>query len=165
MAASASSLATADAVDAVRADGRVLARCWRSCTATVSAREAQSERTGRSAETRQLCTPWLNYPAQEESPAFLASEIERFVTPVVGSYFPIWLQRTVRYEVSQEYAPRSLDVVRAEAAEAALRKLSLAVGDDQIVDKWVDYCMIVDETLTATATAETIVDIAAYSPS
>ena len=34
----------------------------------------------------------------------------------------------------------------------------------EIIDKWVDYCMIEDDTLAATATAEWLMDIAGQAP-
>ena len=148
----------------IRAEGRVLARCWHSSEATVSTRVTNSERTGRSSEIVSVCAPWFSLVVRGEAPAYLASETERAVTPVVGAYFPLWLQRDVLHELALAYAERDRAEVEQEAAEAAKRKLALAIGSDQIVDKWVDYCMIERNTLTARATAEIIVDIAAYAP-
>ena len=58
-----------------------------------------------------------------------------------------------------EAAPRNVNQVRKEACEAALNQLKTALFGDEIIDKWVDYCMIEDDTLAATATAERLVDI------
>ena len=58
-----------------------------------------------------------------------------------------------------EYVPRNEQEVREEAAQAALKQLKTALFGDEIIDKWVDYCMIEGDTLAATATAERLMDI------
>ena len=146
----------------VRAKGRVMARRWISRSVTVPAVDVVSTRTGRAAQQRRLCCPWYEQPARV--PAFLAWETEATLQPIVGAFFPAWLRQETLHEVALEYAPRSLDAVKAEAAQAALRLLAKALRSDEIVDKWVDYCMIKSDSLTATATAELRMNIAASSP-
>ena len=43
-------------------------------------------------------------------------------------------------------------------------KKCLSAYGYEIIDKWVDYCMIEDDTLAATATAEWLMDIAGPAP-
>ncbi len=148
----------------VAAQGIVKARCWTARQVSLPLFETHSAPTGRSAEIQQLCTPWLSYPSQPATPSYLACDVEVTLLPVVGSFFPVWLRREVRQEVALEYAPRLEAQVRQEAATAALRKLSEALAGDEIVDKWVDYCMIEGGNLQATATAEWISDLAAAPP-
>ena len=55
---------------------------------------------------------------------------------------------------------RDLDEAKAEAGLAALRALARRVGYGEVfVDKWVDYCMIEDEILEASAVGERRIDI------
>ena len=55
---------------------------------------------------------------------------------------------------------RDLDEAKAEAGLAALRALARRVGYSEVfVDKWVDYCMIEDEILEASAVGERRIDI------
>ena len=54
--------------------------------------------------------------------------------------------------------------VRTEAGQAALDRLKTLLYGYEIIDKWVDYCMIEDDTLAATATAEWLMDIAGQAP-
>ena len=83
---------------------------------------------------------------------------------MVGCFFPVWRRATVLREVSLEYVRRPEGEVRAEAGQAALDRLKTLLYGYEIIDKWVDYCMIEDDTLAATATAEWLMDIAGQAP-
>ncbi len=148
----------------VHADGVVKARCWAAKTVAVPTREVQSNPTGRSQAHQQLCSPFASFPAQPEKPAFLAYDTAVSITPLVGSFFPCWVKKTEFLEVAMEYSPRNLDEVKKEAAAAATEKLSALLWGDEIIDKWVDYCMIEGDLLAATATAEWIADIGSPAP-
>lgn len=148
----------------VAARGAVIARCWLEHTVEMSLLEIQSEETGREAAVQQIVTPWFSLPAAPETPDFLASNAYITQTPVVGCFFPVWRKTTVLREVSLEYARRPEAEVRAEAGDAALGRLKTLLYGYEIIDKWVDYCMIEDDTLAATATAEWLMDIAGQAP-
>lgn len=148
----------------VAARGAVIARCWLEHTVEMSLLEIQSEETGREAAVQQIVTPWFSLPAAPETPDFLASNAYITQTPVVGCFFPVWRKTTVLREVSLEYARRPEAEVRAEAGDAALGRLKTLLYGYEIIDKWVDYCMIEDDTLAATATAEWLMDIAGPAP-
>lgn len=152
------------AVVPVAARGAVIARCWLEHTVEMSMLEMGSEETGREATVCQISTPWFSLPAAPETPNFLASNAYITLTPVVGCFFPVWLKTTVLREVSLEYARRPEAEVRAEAGDAALERLKTLLYGYEIIDKWVDYCMIEDDTLAATATAEWLMDIAGDAP-
>ena len=126
--------------------------------------EIHSEETGREAAVQQIVTPWFSLPAEPETPDFLASNAYITQTPVAGCFFPVWRKTTVLREVSLEYARRPEAEVRAEAGDAALERLKTLLYGYEIIDKWVDYCMIEDDTLAATATAEWLMDIAGPAP-
>lgn len=143
----------------VRADGAVRARVWESAEAGVSLYAVQSSPTGREQAQWRVCTPWFCWPTEAETPEYLAFDRDVAVTPVVGSFFPVWLERTTDAEVALERRARSVNAAKAEAAQAALRLLSQKLGSNQIIDKWVDYCMIEGGRISAIVTAELDADI------
>ena len=143
----------------VQAEGVVMARCWESHTVHMPLWEIHSEETGRSDGAGQICTPWFCWPPAPDSPPFLAYNTCVQEYPVGGAFFPVTWQRIIRREVSMEYAPRKEADVRAEAAQAALKYLKTKHFGDEIIDKWVDYCMIEGDTLALTATVEWLMDI------
>ena len=143
----------------VNAQGVIMARCWRSQTVSVPLREVYSASTGRITEHQQICTPWLSVPAALETPSYLAYDTEITRLPLVGCFFPCWIQKTVFYEVALEFNQRNAEEVQAEAGTAATQKLLDTLRGNEIVDKWVDYCMIENDLMIATATAEWVMDI------
>lgn len=147
----------------VHADGVIMARCWQSCTASIPLYDVRSTETGRETILTRIHTPWFDWPAAAETPDYLASNTYLTHTPVVGAFFPVLLETITCREVSMEYVPRDVQQVQKEAAEAALKLLKNALFGDEIIDKWVDYCMIEDDTLAATVTAERLVDIGEFS--
>jgi len=141
----------------VAAEGVVNARCWQSCTVHTPLYEIASEETGRQTVLTRIVTPVWQQPVQTAD--YLACNTYMEEIPVGGSFFPIVLQRITQCEVSMHYIPRDLENVRREAAEAALKRLKLRLFGYEIIDKWVDYCMIEGESLAATATGEWLMDI------
>ena len=152
------------AVTPVAARGVVTARCWQSHTVRMPLDEVVSEETGRTCVLSQIVTPWFSLPTEPEGPQYLASNLAITLTPVGGCFFPVWRKTTVFSEVSLSYRRRPEAQVRAEAAEAALERLKTMLYGYEIIDKWVDYCMIGDDTVAATATAEWLMDIAGDGP-
>ncbi len=148
----------------VAAQGVVMARCWTRVQVALPIREVKSQATGRAASHQQLCTPLFSYPAELEKPDYLAYDTTISLVPVVGSFFPCWVQKTEFLEVEMEYTARNTEDVKKEAAKAALEKLTDALRAHQIIDKWVDYCMIEGDLLAATATAEWTADIGSRPP-
>lgn len=148
----------------VQARGVVTARCWRSHTVQMPLWDIESEETGRELTRRQICTPWFSVPADLESPEFLAYNTYVRLAPVVGSFFPVYQKEVTQREVSMRYIPREEAQVREEAGNAALQRLKTALYGYEIIDKWVDYCMIEGDTLAATATAEWLMDIGGEPP-
>lgn len=148
----------------VHASGVVMARCWKSLTVQMPLYEIQSEETGHEITRTQLSTPWLSWPESLDSPEFLAYNTYVSTVPVVGSFFPVLRKTITQREVSMHYAPRAVEEVRREAETAALQRLKSALYGYEIIDKWVDYCMIEGDALAATATAEWLMDIGGSSP-
>lgn len=148
----------------VQARGEVIARCWRTARVSLPLREVISRETGAAATGSQLCTPWFAWPAEAEAPDYLAYNTYLTVRPVVGAFFPCFQKAWEWREVAMEYAPRDPGAVEQEAAQAAYKKLEKALKGYEIIDKWVDYCMIEDDTLAASATAEWLMDIGETAP-
>jgi len=148
---------------AVQAQGVVMARCWESYTVSMPCYEIISEETGRESVVSRIRTPWGSWPQALEEPGFLASNTYVEEMPVVGCFFPVVFERVIRREVSMEYQPRNLEQVRSEASQAALKYLKTKHFGDEIIDKWVDYCMIEDGSLAAAATVEWLMDIGGTS--
>lgn len=149
---------------AVRAEGVVMARCWRSHTVHMPLYEVQSTETGRETVRVTLQTPWVSWPQALDAPPYLACNTYYEDVPVAGCFFPVWQRRVLQREVAMEYRPRDEAQVRTEAADAAFEKLKTALRGYEIVDKWVEYCMIEGDTLAATATAEWLMDIGGQAP-
>ena len=143
----------------VAARGVVRARCWQSHRVAMPLYETLSGETGRETTSFRLCTPWLCWPGQRQEAPYLASNTYLSQTPVGGCFFPLWQEKVTRREVWLEYAPRDEQQVRKEAGQAALKALENGLYGYELIDKWVDYCMIEDNTLVATATAEWLMDI------
>ena len=147
----------------VHANGVVLARCWESFSVRLPMYEFLSSETGAETAVTSLCTPWFSIPLWGEEPAYLTSN--RYITqiPIGGVFFPLYYQTTLFREVSLVKSLRDERQVRAEAAQAALKKLKMALFDHDIIDKWVDYCMIEDDILALSVSAEKLVDIGVFS--
>lgn len=148
----------------VAARGEVLARCWQSQRVSLPRYEILSGETGRQTVQTRLCTPLLAYPQQTESPPYLAWNTYVEKQPVGGCFFPLWLETITQKEIWQQYALRDEETVGREARQAALEKLAEALAAYEIIDKWVDYCMIEGDTITASATAEWVMEIGGPEP-
>ncbi|MBR6570103.1 MAG: sporulation protein YqfD [Clostridia bacterium] len=147
----------------VHAQGVINARTWHSETVHMPLYELQSAETGREQAVYSLHTPWFTLPPAPEKPAYLASNLYLTDTPLGGVFFPLFSRTAVYREVSLSYVPRDVQKVRKEAEDAAFKRLKTALFDDEIIDKWVDYCMIEDDILAVTVTAERLVDIGVFS--
>ncbi len=143
----------------VHASGVVMARCWQSHTVTMPLLEVLSQESGRETCQTRVWTPWYAYPAQVEAPAYLAYNLYQTQLPVVGCFFPVVFEKRVFREVQMEYEPADAQTVRAQAEEAAFEQLKKQLYGYEIIDKWAESCMIEENTLAVTATAEWLMDI------
>lgn len=150
--------------ESVHAFGEVIARCWHTETVRMPLYEVHSWETGRETVQARLHTPWLSLPAEWETPDFLAYNAYLEAVPIAGAFFPVTLQRMRYRECAMEYVPRDEDEVRSEALEAASKRLKSELQGDEIIDKWADYCMIEDEILAVSVTAEWLMDIGGAAP-
>ena len=148
----------------VAARGEVLARCWQSQRVSLPRYEILSGETGRQTVQTRLCTPLFAYPRQAEAAPYLAWNTYVEKQPVGGCFFPIWQETITQKEIWQQYALRDEETVCREARQAALEKLAETLAAYEIIDKWVDYCMIEGDTITASATAEWVMQIGGPEP-
>lgn len=143
----------------VMARGKVMARVWDSAVIRLSAVETQTTCTGRVQEVLTVRCPWFDLWAMASS-GFEKQDVRVAEIPLGGVFFPLTAHWETRMEAETAMQPREEGQLRAEAAVAALRKLREKIGiHDDLVDKWVDYCMIEDEVLEAVATGERLMDI------
>lgn len=149
----------AETVRPVSARGTVMARVWDGATVRVSLREKQTEYTGKKLLRQTVRSPWFDLWGMEED-TFAQADIHAEELPLGGLFFPLWVRREECLEARITTQMRDLDEAKAEAGLAALRALARHVGYGEVfVDKWVDYCMIEDEILEASAVGERRIDI------
>ena len=143
-----------ESVNAVQARGSVTARCWRTVRVRVPLEKVESWETGRETAATLLCTPWFQFPADAEKPDYLAMNIYESVQPVAGAFFPVWRKTVLYREAALESVRADGDECRREALAAAETRLKEALRGDEIIDKWVDYCMIEGEFFAVSMTGE-----------
>ncbi|MBP3453272.1 MAG: sporulation protein YqfD [Clostridia bacterium] len=144
----------------VMARGIVNARVWDQAAVQMPMTETATTYTGNRQETWTVCCPWFDLWTMRE-PGYAHQDIRRKQVPLGGLFLPFtWvLEEHMEAEVVQKQ--RDAEAVQAEAGAAALRLLREKTEfDDELVDKWVDYCMIEGEVLEAIAYGERIVDVA-----
>ena len=143
----------------VMARGKVMARVWDSAAVRLSAVETETVYTGREQEAMTVRSPWFDLWQMPPS-GFDRQDVRVAETPLGGIFFPLWVRRETRMKAEVTVRPREEGQLRAEAAVAALRRLREKIGiHDDLVDKWVDYCMIEGEVMEAVATGERLIDI------
>lgn len=147
----------------VHADGIVMARCFKTESVSIPVYEVISRETGRESTQQFIRTPWFTLP-KPAGAKYLCSNIYKKQIPVGGCFFPLVLETLTHREVAMEYAQRDVAEVQKEAADAALSRLKNALHGYEIIDKWVDYCMIEDESVSARASAEWLMDIGGRFP-
>lgn len=147
------------AVLPVAARGRVIARCWQQTTVRVPMQEMQSRETGRSSISRQLCTPWICYPAEPESPAYLTSHLCLTDTPLAGCFFPVWLRTAEYREVELISALRPEQQVKEEAEAAAIDLLREQLRGFRITGERTETEKAGGDYVYATAYAEYTADL------
>ncbi|MBR2718076.1 MAG: sporulation protein YqfD [Clostridia bacterium] len=146
----------------VSARGIVKLRVWDSASAKVSLYETNTIYTGNSEKNIRIEGPFFAL-YNPDKPTYEHFDIKRGSMPLGGLFFPFMLHVDEYRECRAERTIRSIEQVKREAEEAAMRILREKTGfDDDFVDKWVDYCMIEDEEVCAIVYGERIVDAASY---
>lgn len=148
----------------VHARGKIMARAWQSASATLDAQQIISTRTGNSTSRIVLACPYFRYATAPE-PDYLTHETQSTRIALGGAWLPVWLERETIYELSLERSPRDTQQLYRESGRLALQNLlSLTGGNDEIIDKWLDYSMIEGGNIMATVTAELLLEIGCFVP-
>lgn len=148
-----------DALVPVMARGQVFSRVWKSASVRIPMHETQTDYTGRTQTCWTVTTPWFHL-WKIPGKIYETEDIRRTETPLGGFFLPMVFITETHMETELQAVPRSEESVKTDAREAALRLLLENAGNrDDLVDKWVDCCMIDDEVIEAVATGEWIVDI------
>ncbi len=144
----------------VKARGKIMAKVWLGASVRLPLFETVSIPTGLEEAYEAIETPFVTLFEKVET-AFEHYDIMLERWPVVGAFFPVTLKRITRMEVSLTQAARDVNLVKQEAGAAAYEKLAKKMAQhDDLIDKWVDYCMIEGKQMEATAVAQVIRDIA-----
>ena len=147
-------------VSAVAAEGIVTARVWVNTAVTMPLTETETHYSGQTAETLNVSCPLFDLLKEAENP-FQLCDITTTSMPLGGVFIPLTVRRTTYSEYSLSENRLSPQQITQSAGQAALRKLVEENGfTDDFVDKWVEYSMIDDEVVCASAFGERIVDIA-----
>ena len=148
-------------VTQVKAGGQVMARVWDAASASIPLMQTESTYTGAVFETLTVSLPWFRLWEQDEPPYENYDE-HVSVMPLGGVFLPIWVSRTTAHEYQPSVTAMPASEAQKAAADAAYIRLLRKTGyDDDFVDKWVEYSMIEDEIVCASAYGERIIDIAA----
>ena len=87
-------------------------------------------------------------------PEYLAMNLYESVQPVAGAFFPLWRKTVLYREAALERVRADGEACRREALAAAETRLKEALRGNEIIDKWVDYCMIEGEFFAVSMTGE-----------
>lgn len=156
---------TADgAMRPVAARAQALSRTWYSGSARIPATQSQGTPTGNIVERSVLCTPWLQW-SDVPAPGFAQRDIDIQRQEIGGVFVPLWLQIERYEEVALSVVPRDRAELERESAAIAERfaREKMPFGA-QILDKWVEYSMMKDESFCAEVVLETVEDIALQRP-
>lgn len=144
----------------VMARGKVLARVWDKASIRMLCMETDTEYTGRRQQTWAVHGPWFPLVTPAPSP-YESQDVRRTTMALGGLFIPFTVVVEERAEVACVPRLRDMEQLRQEAGAAALRALQEKMEfDDDLVDKWVDYCMIEGEVLEAVAYGERLMDVA-----
>ena len=152
------------AVRAVAARGSVTARVWTGTPVQMPTVACETAYSGNEETVWTLRTPWFDLWRMN------ACDYEQYDTSVsetvlCGAFLPVRLRVERRMEA--EITARQIDsaTVKAQAYEAAVRKLREKVGpEESLIDIWGNCSMIDTETILSVAIGEMLVEIGTQAP-
>lgn len=153
------------AVRPVAARGSVIARVWEGASVSMSAVETVTTYTGNTQTVWTVRTPWFDlWPMGESSYAQYDTAVSE--QAICGIFLPMKLRVETRMEAECTAQMRDLDELKAQAQEAALRKLHEKVGaEESLIDIWGNCSMIDAEKVQSVAIGEMLVEIGMQTPS
>ncbi len=151
-------------VKAVSAEGNVIGRVWEGASVQMSCAEVQTTYTGNEQNVWTVRTPWFDLWKLPQCD-YDCYDISVSEQDICGTFLPMKLYTETRLEASQTLVKRDLEQVRAEAEEAALRKLHEKITDQEsLIDIWGNCSMIDAENVLSLAIGEMLVEIGIKRP-
>lgn len=148
----------------VAARGIVTARVWEGASVIFPAYETVTVYTGSTDTVWTIRTPWFDL-WQMEASSYLQYDTEVKEIPIGGLFLPMTLRIEKRLEAECTTQLRDMEELKAEAYEAAVRKLHEKVGlEESLIDIWGNCSMIEAEKVQSFAIGEMLVDIGVRSP-
>lgn len=152
------------AVKPVAARGSIMARVWQGATVSVPAMETETNYTGREEIVWTVSTPWFDLWKVGECP-YREYDISVSETMLCGIFLPVKLRVERRMEADITRKMRDLEKVKAEAYDAAVRKLHEKLGaEESLIDIWGNCSMIDAENIVSVAIGEMLIEIGKQVP-
>ncbi len=152
-------------VKPVSAEGNVTGRVWEGASVQMSCAEVQTTYTGSEQTVWTVRTPWFDLWALPDCD-YDCYDISVSEQEVCGIFLPMKLYAETRMEAVQKREMRDIEQVRAEAEQAARRKLHEKIADEEsLIDIWGNCSMIDSENVLSLAIGELLVDIGRQRPS
>ena len=146
-------------VKPVCASGSVTGRVWKGALVEMSAAETITEYTGSRQTVWTVRTPWFDLWPLEEAP-YDVCDVAVSEQVIGGMFLPVKLYAETRCEAVTSVQHRPLEEIRAEAEQAALRKLHEKLHpEESLIDIWGNCSMIDDEKVQSLAIGELLVEI------
>ncbi|MDD6051515.1 MAG: sporulation protein YqfD [Clostridiales bacterium] len=151
-------------VRAVAARGSVTARVWTGASVQMPTVAYETAYTGNEEAVWTLRTPWFDL-WKLDACSYAQYDTAVSETLLCSAFLPIRLRVERRMEA--QITPRTMDMasVKAQAYEAAVRKLQQKVGpEESLIDIWGNCSMIDTENIVSVAIGEMLVEIGRQAP-
>ena len=148
----------------VAARGSITARVWTGASVQMSTIEYETVYTGQEETVWTLCTPWFDL-WQMGACDYGQYDASVSETVLCSLFVPVKLRVEKRMDAQITRKPRDLEDVKAQAYEAAVRKLHEKVGvEESLIDIWGNCSMIDAENIVSVAIGEMLVEIGRQVP-
>lgn len=152
------------AVKPVAARGSITARVWTGASVQMSTIEYETVYTGQEETVWTLRTPWFDL-WQLGACDYRQYDASVSETVLCSIFVPVKLHVEKRMDAQITRKPRDLEAVKAQAYEAAVRKLHEKVGvEESLIDIWGNCSMIDAENIVSVAIGEMLVEIGRQAP-
>ncbi len=146
-------------VKQVSADGSVTGRAWIGTSVMMSVAEQHTEYTGQEQIVWTVRIPWFDLWRLDEC-QYATYDIAVSEQWIGGMFLPIKLYTERRLEAVVQSRRLNAEEIRAEADQAARRKLQEKLSaEESLIDIWGNCSMIDDEKVHAQAIGEVLVEI------
>ncbi len=151
-------------VKPVSAEGSVMGRVWEGASVQMACTEVQTTYTGNEQTVWTVRTPWFDLWRLPDCD-YECYDIAVSVQDIGGIFLPMQLYAETRLEAEQTRVQRELEQVKAEAEQAARRKLHEKIADEEsLIDIWGNCSMIDSENVLSLAIGEMLVEVGMQRP-